>query len=97
MNPSDKKKVMALPFFLAKRAQMPEPRDGQAEFNLFKEMTGKNWYDDSTTPIDTEHKITEFEWDRFIDPSLLSKDAAASSEFKRVVRALNLFSRTEHE
>lgn len=35
MNPSDRKKVLALPFYLAKRSQLPEPRQGQAEFKLF--------------------------------------------------------------
>ena len=28
MNPSDRKKILALPFYLAKRQQLPEPRYG---------------------------------------------------------------------
>jgi hypothetical protein len=28
MNPSDRKKVLGLPFFLAKRSELPEPREG---------------------------------------------------------------------
>lgn len=43
MNPSDRKKMLALPFFLAKRAQEPEPIKGQAEWDLFEKMTGKAW------------------------------------------------------
>ena len=35
MNVSDKKKILALPFYLAKRQQLPEPRRGQPEFELF--------------------------------------------------------------
>lgn len=97
MNPSDRKKVLALPFFLAKRSQQPEPREGQPEFELFKQLTGRSWYSDARTVIDPEHKITEFEWERFIDPSLISRDTAASPEFKRVVRTLNILSRTEDE
>lgn len=46
MNPSDKKKLLALPFYMAKRTQLPEPRMGQKEFDLFTKLTGFNWYDD---------------------------------------------------
>lgn len=47
MNSSDRKKLLALPFYLSKRQQLPEPRRGQKEFDLYTEMTGRNWYDDS--------------------------------------------------
>jgi hypothetical protein len=40
MNPSDKKKILALPFYLSKRTQLPEPRRGQREYKLFTELTG---------------------------------------------------------
>ena len=40
MNPSDKKKILSLPFFLAKRQQLPEPRRGQNEFDLFTALAG---------------------------------------------------------
>lgn len=46
LNPSDRKKLLALPFYLVKRKQDPEPRYGQREWDLFKELTGKNWHDD---------------------------------------------------
>jgi hypothetical protein len=45
--PSDKKKMLSLPFYMAKRAEMPEPRRGQFAFELFKELTGEDWYDDA--------------------------------------------------
>ena len=74
MNPSDRKKILALPFYLAKRSQNPEPRLGQHEFELFKELTGSNWYDDARVIRDEEHKITEFDYENFIDTSLLTKE-----------------------
>jgi hypothetical protein len=40
LNSSDRKKLMALPFYLAKRQQKSEPRRGQPEFDLFTELTG---------------------------------------------------------
>jgi hypothetical protein len=47
MNPSDRKKILALPFYLTKRHQLPEPRRGQKELELFEELTGTNWFDDA--------------------------------------------------
>jgi hypothetical protein len=52
MNPSDRKKLLALPFYLSKRRQLPEPRRGQLEFDVFKELTGKEWYDDASVQFD---------------------------------------------
>ena len=97
MNPSDKKKILALPFYLSKRSQLPEPRRGQLEFNLFTQLSGTNWYSDARTLIDSETKITEFDYENYFDQQLLPKDASNSKEFKRLVKVLNLFSLTEHE
>lgn len=33
--PSDRKKLLALPFLLAKRHELPEPKRGQKEWVLF--------------------------------------------------------------
>lgn len=65
MSASDRKKLLALPFFLAKRSQLPEPRRGQKEFNLFSQLSGQNWYDDATTLVDEEYKITEFDYENY--------------------------------
>ena len=97
MNTSDRKKILSLPFYLAKRSQLPEPRRGQAEFDLFTNLTGANWYSDSTTITDPENKITEFEYENYIDPQLFPKGSSGQPEFKRLIRVLNLFSQTEHE
>ena len=41
--PSSKKKLLALPFYMAKRQEDPKPRqEGQLE--LFKELTGADWF-----------------------------------------------------
>lgn len=58
MNSSDRKKILALPFYMTKRHQLPEPRKGQKEYNFFKELTGKEWYDDAHVLFDNEYKIT---------------------------------------
>lgn len=94
---SDRKKVLALPFYLAKRQQLPEPRYGQHEFELFKELTGRNWYDDARLLIDEEHKITEFDYENYLDAKLLPKDASKDPEFKKLIKVLNFFSKTEYE
>jgi len=47
LNPSDKKKLLALPFYLSKRMENPEPRRGQFECTLFKEMTGLDYFEDA--------------------------------------------------
>jgi len=98
MNPSDKKKILSLPFYLTKRSQLPEPRRGQKEFDLFTEMTGgKNWYHNANLKIDEEYKITEFDYENYFDQSLLPKKATESPEFRKLIKVLNLFSETEHE
>lgn len=52
--PSDRKKFLALPVYMSKRAQDPEPRRGQTQFNLFKDIVGKDYTAESGTNLDTE-------------------------------------------
>ena len=68
---SDRKKLLALPFYMAKRSDTPEPRRGQFEWDLFKELTGSNWNDDAMASVDEEHKITEFDYEKYLNPELL--------------------------
>lgn len=42
-NPSDLKKMLSLPFYLSKRQELPEPKRGQKEYDLFKEIYGSYW------------------------------------------------------
>lgn len=72
MLPSDRKKMLSLPFYLAKRSEKAEPRRGQVEFDLFTELTnGLNWYGDSTLLTDEETKITEFDYENHLHPKLV--------------------------
>jgi hypothetical protein len=96
MNSGDRKKLLALPFYLAKRSQLPEPRYGMKEFELFRELTGKSWYHDSRVVVDPEHKITEFDYENFVHPALLPEDRD-SADFKKAIRLLNLTSQTQLE
>ena len=42
--PSDKKKMLALSFYMAKRQENPSPKQGQdGQFELFKDITGADW------------------------------------------------------
>ena len=52
LSPSDRKKILALPFYLTKRHELPEPRRGQKEYEFFKELTGHDWYDDAHVLFD---------------------------------------------
>jgi len=47
LNSSDRKKLLALPFFMSKRSQPPAPRKGQLEYDIFHELTKQNWYEDA--------------------------------------------------
>lgn len=97
LNPSDRKKLLSLPFYLAKRQEAPEPRVGQAEFELFKELTGNSWYDDAKVREDTETKITEFDYEKHLNPELLKDVDTDSDAFKEFIKVLNLFTQTKYE
>ena len=97
LNSSDRKKLLALPFYLTKRMQLPEPRRGQSEFDFFKELTGHDWYDDQHYLFDPENKITEFDYENYIDPLILKTIDTSSPEFKKEIKKLNLLSKTKLE
>lgn len=59
-------------------------------------MTGKSWYWDKRIVVDPEQKITEFDYENYIDPQMLPADVE-SEDFKKFIRLLNLSSRTEFE
>jgi len=95
--PSDKKKMLALPFYLAKRKENPEPKRGQPEYELFKELTGKDWYWDVRIVTDPEQKITEFDYEKYLNPALLEGVDTSAPEFKDLVRTLNFVTKTQYE
>lgn len=41
--PSDKQKLLALPFYLGKRKQLPIPKRGQWQYDFFEELYGSPW------------------------------------------------------
>ena len=94
---SDRKKLLALPFYMAKRSECPEPRRGQFEWDLFKELTGSDWNDDAGYKFDEEHKITEFDYEKYLNPELLKNVDTTTDSFKDFIKALNYSTKTKHE
>jgi hypothetical protein len=94
---SDRKKLLALPFYLSKRVELPEPKKGQKEYQLFKELYGVAFdqYDDFE--FDPEEKITEYNYEKFIDPEYLKSMDTSSEEFKLLIKRLNFGMRTTLE
>jgi len=95
--PSDKKKMLSLPFFLAKRKEKPEIRNGQSYMDLFEELTGMKYFADKTMQHDLEEKITEFDYEKYLNPELLKNVDTSSDSFKDSIRALNYISKTQYE
>ena len=71
---------------MAKRSEDPEPRRGQSFFDLFKELTGEDWYADARIQHDLETKITEFDYEKYLNPTLLKDVDTSTEEFKEIVR-----------
>ena len=62
-------------------------------------MVGKDYYDDcGAFPFDFEHKITEFDYEKYLNPSLLKRvEDQESEKFLNFVRARNFVTKTAHE
>lgn len=96
--PSDKKKLLALPFFMSKRQESPTPSQGQDDqLKLFKEMTGAEWNAQDKVELDPETKITEFDYENYLNQDLLKKADTSAPEFKNFVRQLNYSTKTKLE
>ena len=95
--PSDRKKLLALPFYLAKRSETPTPKRGQASFELFEELAGEGWFDDANVDVDSEEKITEFDYEKYLNPELLKRCDTESDSFKTLIRQLNYVTKTKNE
>lgn len=94
---SDRKKLLALPFYLVKRQELPEPKKGQKEWDLFTDIYGKDWNTYAGVRFDSEEKITEFNYEKFIHKQILKNMDTSSDEFKDYIKMLNLTSRTQYE
>ena len=97
LQPSDRKKLLAMPFAMAKRAELPIPRRGQSEYELFTELTGQDWHSDAQVRDDKEVKITEFDYENYLSPALLKNVETDSAEFKDLVKMLNYSTKTQYE
>ena len=95
--PSDKKKLLSMPFYLSKRSEAPTLRAGQKELELFKALTGRDFHDNSRIRTDDETKITEFDYENYLNSDLLDGIDTQSDEFKQLVRTLNYKSKTQNE
>ena len=85
---------MSLPFYLAKRTELPEPKPGQKEWGIFKELYGKEWNEYENLMFDPEEKITEFNYEKFISKYLLEGMDTKSEQFKNMIKTMNLNSKT---
>lgn len=94
---SDRKKLLALPIQQSKHIQRPEPKRGQSHFSLFTNLTGREFTANWGTVIDKENKITEFEFEKFLNPSLLGRVKTQEDFFLNFVRKTNFATRTKFE
>jgi len=91
---TDRKKMLALPFHLMKRVDLPEPKKGQFEYELFEEVFGMSWDEDLYTEVDSEFKITEFNYEDFIHKDVLESINTDSEEFKQMIKYMNITTKT---
>jgi len=94
---SDKKKLLSLPFYMAKRRELPEPKRDQLEWKFFEEIYGKPWDSHSEIMFDKETKVTEFDYEKYIPKQALERLDTESEEFIREIRKANLSIKTEIE
>ena len=90
MKPSDKKKLLALPFYLTKRSALPDPRYGQKEWQIFEELYGRSWDAYDGLKFDPEDKITEFNYENHISKHMLKGEETQSDSFLKTIRMANL-------
>jgi len=67
------------------------------EMALFEEITGLKWDDDLGVEMDPEEKITEFNYEKFLSPEQLEGVDTSSAEFKKMIKIMNLKSKTKLE
>jgi hypothetical protein len=94
---SDRKRILSLPIYMSKRSQNPEPLRGQKEFDLFTSLTGKDFTSDFATTLDKEQKITEYDFEKYLNPQLLQRVNSQEDFFKNYVRKVNFATNTQYE
>lgn len=99
LNPSDRKKLLALPYYMSKRRQYPEPKKGQIECKYFEEIYGMNYFEDAGMLFDDEKKITEFDFENHLPAYVVEKERHrfGTPEWTRHIRELNFHQKTRYE
>ena len=60
-------------------------------------MTGRDYFEDANVALDREEKITEFNYEDFLNPELLKGIDTESDDFKLFIKTLNFYSKTRIE
>lgn len=82
---------------MAKRRELPVPKKGQKEWDLFYQLYGEEWDAFDKVMFDEEEKITEFNYEQFIPAPILKEMDTESEDFKRMIKLANLKSKTKFE
>lgn len=82
---------------MMKRQELPEPKKGQHEWDLFEEVYGHSWDADRGIQRDTEEKITMFNYEKFLHEDIIAQYDTDSEEFRNMVKKMNLTSNTRYE
>lgn len=94
---SDFKKLVAMPLYMEKRVQNPVPVRNQKEFELFTNLVGKEFTSDHGIKFDPQTKITEFEFEKYLNPQLLQRVNSQNPSFVDFVRKQNFYTNTDYE
>jgi hypothetical protein len=97
LQPSDRKRMLALPYYLSKRQDKPEPQIGQEELKMFEEIYGRSYFFGEKEVMDPVQKITEFDYENHIPQEILAMFDTNSDDFKEKIRMLNLSQKTPLE
>lgn len=95
---SDRSKLLALPFHMQRRSQGPAPKKGMWQYDFFTELAGgKEWHHYKGQEIDTEKKLTAYNYEKHLPPSYLEHVDTSSPEFKKQLKLDTLLSKTQLE
>jgi hypothetical protein len=98
LNRSDRAKLLLLPFQTRKRVQGPAPKKGMWQYELFTELAnGKDWHHYDGIEYDIEPKITIYNYEKHLSPSLLERLDTESPEFKKQIKMMTIMSKTQFE
>ena len=98
LSKSDRSKLLALPFRMAKQTQGPAPKRGMWQWDLFTELAGgRDWDHYRDLQYDDEEKITIYNYEKHLPASYLERVDTESEEFKKEIKMMTLTSKTAYE